>query len=127
MNQLTPAQLHALALVAKGASKVRDKLVAQDYPVDFGVQISGVVTVSGDQTVTLSTKPSAVDVIASLLSEWGPKKRIEIASAVSAEKLAAVTPEQRLLATEIFDRLAIQAPTTRRGSVAGKLDVAVID
>lgn len=126
-TKLTPAQLHAVALVAKDASKVRDKLTPGEYSVDFGVQITGTLKVGDVQGFTSSAKPDAIDVIAALLMSFGPKKRFTIAESITAELLDAVDDESRTAAKDIFTRLATPISGERRGSVAGKLDVAIID
>ncbi len=127
IQKLTAPQLHALACLAKDAAKVRGKLAVRSYDVDFGVQITGTLNVAGDATCTLTKKPAAERILAAILETYGPRKRIEIAEAITADKLEQVDEASVQLVTDLINRLATKSTSTRRGAVAGQFDVAVID
>lgn len=128
MSDLTPAQLHALQLIAKPAKGVRSKLSAGPHDVDFGLQINGTVHVSGNQSITVSSKPDAVTVAALILGTYGPRKRRQIvADLIAGDHAGAVDDGLRELAGEMILGLTSTKPGSRIGSVSGKLDFAVIE
>ena len=129
MNTLSPIQLHALQRLAKDAGKVRGKLTVGTHDVDFGVQVNGSITVSGDQAFQSTSKPDAVTIAAILLGTYGVRKRKSIVAQLldSSGIESAVNDDLRTLATELIDGLASSKQSTRRGSVTGELDCAVID
>ncbi len=127
LQQLTAPQLHALACIPKDAAKVRGKLAVRSYDVDFGVQITGTLNVAGNATCTITKKPSAERILAAILATYGPRKRLEIADAITADKLELVDESTLTLVTHLINRLATKSTSVRRGAVAGSFDVAVID
>lgn len=127
LQQLTAPQLHALACIAKDAGKVRGKLAVRSYDVDFGVQITGTLNVAGNSTRVRTEKPAAERILAAILETYGPRKRVEIADAITADKLEQVDESTLTLVTDLINRLATKSTSVRRGAVAGTFDVAVID
>lgn len=126
MNNLTPEQLHALAIVGKEASKVRGKLSVDAHELDFSVNICGTLHVSGDQTATVTSKPTAVDIAALLLGTYGPiKRKTIVADIIAGNKADGINDNLRELANELLNGLASSKTQQRRGAVTGKITASV--
>lgn len=73
VGELSPLELHALAHVAKGATKVRDMLdVGEAQEVDFMVHIHGAMNVGAGQTQNVNELPKPGTMLALVLAELKP-------------------------------------------------------
>lgn len=126
---LSPAELHALKVLAKDADKVRDQLKDGDtIPLDFGVHIVGDLVVNGASQFTASQKPDMIQVIAAVLAAvGGPKKRATLIDTIIYDGLANHADDKTTADAErLVAGLTTSALTTRRGGVTGKFDVTPV-
>ena len=126
MDTLSPEELHALKILAKRAEKVRGLLKPGKVSLDFGVHITGDLIIGADGQLSSLTKPSSIDLVAALLSQFGPRKRVAIADQLVERGLRAMTqdPEQTTgLAESIINALTTHALVDRRGNVTGQFDL----
>lgn len=126
--ELSPLELHALALAAKPAAKCRDDLApAPGQPVDFVVRIRGEITVGDAQTATVTKKPDAETILAHVfatMTKAGQAKAFEhLASLADLDELPAAAPAAVTLARQALETLAVETQQTRRGNVTGQLTV----
>ena len=97
-KKLSPVQLHAIASIGKAASNVRDQLDAgKTFRPEFGVMIRGELSVGQSQPTNTSAGPNQALLIAFLLSQFGPRKRKQVAAELTkltnaATKAAPLTP-----------------------------------
>lgn len=129
---LTPEQLHALAVAGKPAAKVRDQLQPGDYQIDALVRIKGQLSVGHPQPCTsLSGMPASL-LLGAVLAQFGPRKRIaivdQILKAIEAEAGSVVCDNKSLQQAErLIRETTTQTPKTKNGNVTGKLDVSLVD
>lgn len=125
---LTPQQLTALAVLGKGASKVRKELAVTGYDLDFTIHVSGTLTVSGDTTVSAASKPSAETIAAVLLGTYGPRKRIALVAQLATADHSAVVVDDELreLAAKLVESLTTRKPSVRAGAVSGSLNAELV-
>lgn len=127
---LTPAEFHALKIIAKEADALRGSLVeGKSVPLDFGVHIVGDLIVNQSSQFNLSAKPSAELLVAGLLSKWGPRQRVAIVEELLEAGLtkAMKDPEQtKALAETLISGLTTRELTTRRGAVTGKFELTPV-
>lgn len=130
---LTPEQLHALAVAGKPAKKVRGQLKAgQTYEIDALVRIKGQLSVGHPQPYSEATSTPAQLLLAAVLAQFGPRKRIAIVDRILATIAAdagAVNVDNKSLqqAERLIRETTTQTPKTKNGNVTGKLDVSVVD
>ena len=127
---LSPAELHALKILAKGAEDVRGRLTGPcTMPLDFGVHITGTLIVNADTQVNSSTAASNTLIIAALLSYFGPRKRATVVEEILDSGLAKAVkdPEQtKALAETLVEGLKTRALAPRRGAVTGQFTVVPV-
>lgn len=127
---LSPQLLHAIKKVGADAEKVRDSLAdAKTYKIDAGVHFAGQLVVNPTSQISVSTKPPADLVLAALLSQFGPRKRVEIVEQIieSGLEKAIVDAEQtKQLAEQLLSDLTTRTVTTRRGAVTGIITAELI-
>ncbi len=123
---LTPHLLHAIKKVGTEAEKVRDALAdAKTYKIDSTVHFSGSLVVNPTMQITVSAKPPAELVLAALLSQFGPRKRVEIVELIIERGLEqAITDAEQTkpLAEQLINDLTTRSEVTRRGAVTGVID-----
>lgn len=129
---LSPEQLHALAVAGKPAAKVRDQLQPGDYQIDALVRIKGQLQVGHPQPCSSSSSVPAPLLLAAVLSQFGPRKRIAIVDQILATIAAdagAVNVDNKSLqqAERLIRETTTQTPKTKNGNVTGKLDVSLVD
>lgn len=129
---LRPLELHALARVAKDASKVRDALKpGLSQRVDLTLRIWGTIDVGNDQTAHVKEKPDLRHVLAVVLGTLTPKTRSTVLEQVFA-RLTPPRPEIELSAewlgfVEGIEReLTHEKEQHRRGNVTGTLETEVM-
>lgn len=129
---LEPVELHALAIAAKRASKVRDALdEGERQRVDFRVRVHGHVDVAGASTANVRDSVKPATVLALVLDALGPKttdKAVEGAVAACAAFVAGgeepeASHEARLAADALLERCSRLSVQSRRGAVAGEVTV----
>lgn len=128
-TKLTPAELHALKHVSKAADKCRAQLKPGTVELDFGVHLTGRLIVGEPSSFSQSSAPTAVDLVAALLSQFGPRKRVAIADKLIEQGLAAtiVDGEQtRPLAESVINALTTRALVQRNGNVTGEFEVVPV-
>ncbi len=126
---LSPAQLHALKIVAKGAEPLRDRLKAGTQSLDFGVHITGDLIISPNGSMMQPRKADPILVIAALLSYFGTRKRSSIVEEIIESGLvkAVKDPEQtKELASTLLASLETRELVDRRGNVTGKFNVVPV-
>lgn len=128
----TPQLLHALAVAAKPARNVRDQLQPGDYQIDAIVRIKGQLSVGHPQPCSSTSSVPAQLLLAAVLGQFGPRKRIAIVDQILATIAAdagAVNVDNKSLqqAERLIRETTTQTPKTKNGNVTGKLDVSVVD
>jgi uncharacterized membrane protein len=126
---LSPAELHALKVLAKDADKVRDQLPDdKTIPLDFGVHIVGDLIVNGTSQFSQAQKPDMISVIAAVLAAvGGPKKRATLIDAIIYDGLANHTDDKTSAdAQRLVAGLTVKTVTERRGGVTGKFDMTPV-
>ena len=126
---LSPQQLHALAKCGKQAEKVRDELKAgHTYRIDFVVRVKGNLSVGERQPTTFSNSVDPAQLLAAVLEQLGPRKRVSVVSAIIAAKGMPDVSEE---ATKQAERLIRETTTStagkKRGNVTGKLTAELVE
>ncbi|MGB7323619.1 MAG: hypothetical protein WBD31_02020 [Rubripirellula sp.] len=125
---LTPVQLHAIAQVAKGAKPVRDELKVGNHRPEFTAMFRGELTVGDDQPAasTSAFKPELL--LAWLLEQLGPRKRVQVVNALVAatkevtEKKPLPVDEKTLqLTSRLIRETSTTTKGTKRGNVSGNI------
>lgn len=124
---LTPQQLHALAVAAKPASKVRDDLKeGHNYRIDFAVRVKGTLSVGATQPTSSATKLDPLLLLAAVLDRLGPRKCktvvTELLATLAGKKLV-VSEEATKQATRLVDSTTVTSSGTKRGNVTGEIEV----
>lgn len=126
---MTPEQLHALAIAAKPASKVRDKLKPRKHRIDFTVRLHGELVVNADTTQASTSSVPAAELLAGVLAHFGPRKRKSVVDEILAAR-AAKGYKLEESATDEAARLIRETQTkgtaTKRGAVTGKLTAEIV-
>lgn len=140
-KELAPEHIVALSkLCSETKLKVARKLLkdGKNYPVDFGVKISGQLIVGHESTFNGSAKPSATDLVKLLLAKFGPKVRMRIVDELLEEHKAATKPPAdedgevmaaalELLAARLIEGLTSYGPAKRAGAVTGDFKSELIE
>lgn len=126
--ELSPLELHALAIAAKPAAKCRDDLApGSDQAVDFVVRVRGQLTVGDTQTAIVTKKPDAETILAHVfatMTKAGQAKAFEhLASLADLDELPAADSAAVTLARQAIQTLALETQQPRRGNVTGQLSV----
>lgn len=128
--QLDPAQLHALAIAAKPASKQRKNLSVGTHVIDCVVRLQGEVVVSGDQTVVVTKKAGADKLLAAVLGATTKATAKRIVSTLLEGGPARLEPAddsfEAKLAAKLIDETSTETQVTRNGSVSGKITATEI-
>lgn len=132
-TQLAPEQLIAISKIGS-ESKLKEarKLLkdGRDYSIDFGVRLSGKLKVAAKQGCMYTTKPTQVQLVAMLLAELGPRKRVQIVEALVANKAESLVkdrdPELLLLSERLINGLTLSVPGSKNGNVTGDFNVDLI-
>lgn len=125
-QSISSPELHALKIVAKSADKLRKELKAGTHELDFGVHLTGKLVVGADSEMLQPQKPTAQQLVAALLSQFGPRKRVDIANQLMEQGLAASTKDveqTQSLAESIINALTGKVLVPRNGNVTGQFDV----
>jgi nicotinamide mononucleotide (NMN) deamidase PncC len=126
-QSISAPELHALKIVsAKPADNVRKQLKPGTFELDFGVHVTGQLIVGAEGSMSQPTKPSAQMLVAALLSQFGPRKRVQIADQLMEHTLteSIKDSEQTLaLAESIINALTTRQLVTRNGNVTGQFNV----
>lgn len=125
-HSISSPELHALKIVAKRADDERKQLKVGTLNLDFGVHITGQLVVGADSKMLQPRKPTPVELVAAMLSQFGPRKRVEIADMIEEAGLAASTKdsEQTLaLAESLINSLTTKVLVPRNGNVTGQFEI----
>ncbi len=128
-SQLSPAELHALKIIAKDCDKVRDQLRDNStVALDFGIHIVGDLVVNGSQQFSLSQKPDMLQVVAAVLhAVGGARKRAALIDAIIHDGLTNHHDESTLAdASRLVAGLTQQRMSERRGGVTGKFETTLV-
>lgn len=126
---LAPEEWHALAVAAKPAGKLRDRLSVGPTPIDVTVRIHGTLSVGGDQSNVVEEHPRAELLLGLVLASLGPATRAKALESCregcrdwlaggDAPKLAGLAAEA---AEDLYAALCRQSEQFKRGSVTGIL------
>ncbi|WP_145176765.1 hypothetical protein [Rubripirellula lacrimiformis] len=125
---LSPVQLHAIAQVAKGASKVRDELTVGNHRPEFTAMFRGELTVGDRQPASSTSAFNSEQLIAWLLDQLGPRKRVQVVNAlvaatkeVTKAKPLPVDEKTLQLTSRLIRETSTTSSGTKRGNVAGKI------
>ena len=125
-QSISSPELHALKIVAKQADGLRKDLKVGTHELDFGVHLVGKLVVGANSEILAPQAPKAIALVAALLSQFGPRKRVAIADQLMEEGLLASTkdPEQTLsLAESLINGLTTRALVPRNGNVTGQFEI----
>lgn len=129
-TDLTPQQLHALALAAKPAGKVRDQLVeGKKSRIDFTVRVHGELVVNNSVTQASSSAAPSIDLLAGVLAEFGPRKRKAVVDAIlkaRSEKGYKIDEAATEQAKRLVESTKTSKTVTKRGAVTGKLQLELV-
>lgn len=129
LDQLDPAQLHALVIAGKPAAKQRKNLDVGTHVIDCTVRLQGELVVSGDQTVVLTKKASADKLLAAVLGATTKATAKRIVATVlerGADRIApAADSFEAMLAAKLIDETSTETQVVRNGSVSGKITAEV--
>lgn len=131
-NELTPAQLHALFVIGRRASKFRKQLSVGDSPLDFGVHVTGSLVVGADQSFVLNKKPTLELLAAALIARLPKSSRARIIDEIIEQGIAKTieldnrSEQVEGLATTLIDGTTISAQASKAGSVTGKFDALLV-
>jgi hypothetical protein len=124
VEQLDPAQLHALAIAAKPAKKERQNLQVGTHIIDCTVRLQGELVVSGDQSVLQTKKVGTEQLLAAVLGATtkATAKRIVAAVIEHPERRAPEADSfESKLAAKLIDETSTESLVTRKGAVSGKI------
>jgi hypothetical protein len=134
MNELLPEQLIAISKIGSEAKlKEARKLLkdGREYSIDFGLRLQGKLNVAARQGCQFSTKPTAVQLVAMLLAEFGPKKRVAIVEGILGNRTVALVkdrePALQLLAERLITGLTLTVPGSKNGNVTADIAVQTIE
>ncbi len=125
-HSISAPELHALKIVSKQADKLRKELKAGTLDLDFGVHLTGQLIVGADSQMLQPRKPDTVQLVAALLSQFGPRKRVEIADQLMEHTLSESIKdsEQTLsLAESVINALTTRELVARNGNVTGQFEI----
>jgi hypothetical protein len=133
VKQLAPEQLIAVSKIGTEA-KLKDarKLLkdGREYKIDFGIRLTGKLSVAARQGCMYSTKPTSVQLVAMLLAELGPRKRSQLVDALIANRTESLVkdrePELLLLAERLIGGLTLSVPGKKNGNVTGDFNIDLI-
>ncbi len=128
-HQLSAPELHAIKILAKEADEKRALLVPGKIPLDFGLHITGDLIVNANTDARQPSAPKAVELVAALLSQFGPRKRSSIMEQIVDKGLSQsiVDAEQTLaIAQQMIAELTTHSIVTRRGNVTGTFAVTPV-
>ncbi|MEP0344345.1 hypothetical protein [Rhodopirellula bahusiensis] len=129
-TDLTPQQLHALAVAAKPAGKVRDKLVdGKKCRIDFTVRVHGELIVNNGTTHAGSSAAPSIDLLAGVLAEFGPRKRKAVVDAIlkdRSEKGYKIDEAATEQAQRLIESTKTATTVKKRGAVTGKLNLELV-
>lgn len=129
-DQLRPAELHALAQLAKKAKDVRDALKPGSTKVDFTVRIRGALKVGADQDSTTNEKPNLEEVLAVVLGSLTPKARTaaveKVVELIKGKTDVELPPEWIGFVGAVVKQLTREVPQHKRGNVTGRDLVAEV-
>lgn len=132
---MSPEQLHALAIAAKGAGKVRKSLTeGKTTKVSFDVHVEGDLIVNHGATCTATKAYPVNDLLALVLSKFGPRKRKAIVdeliaevAAMSKSKEAPVIDDKSIdQAARLITETATKGTASRSGAVTGNITATLI-
>lgn len=132
--ELSALEYHGLAIAAKPASKLRDRLELGGARVDITVRVHGDVLVAGDAESTVIKAVPADLLLAFVLSALGPKTRAaayeaaiqECAEFVRGGNLPAPQPTHTALAEDLLRHCSRPVVQRRRGNVTGVVQVELV-
>jgi hypothetical protein len=132
-KQLLPEQLIAISKIGTEAKlKEARKLLkdGREYVIDFGVKLQGKLSVAKRQGCKYTTKPSAEQLVAMLLAELGPRKRVQLVESLIEHRTESLVkdrdPELLLLAERLINGLTLSVPGSKNGNVTGDFNVDLI-
>lgn len=133
---LLPPQIIAINRInsEKTTKQAREQLkTGQQYDVDFGLRITGQLTVLPDTEFSQAKAPSQNVLLQILLSEFGPKKRVQVVERLCSAGLESLIqrmdgqPNLPLLADQLVTGLSQPQSVKRRGSVTGAVLASLVE
>lgn len=132
--KLSPVEWQAVKAAGKGADGSRSELEVGEHEVDMLLRIKGAVSVGHDGETRRTLVPSAVDVLAWVLSSdlltEDLRQRLVIQMRESAERSSGCLPEVEegyvAQATMAIAAVSPSVKASRKGSVRGTLRVGVV-
>lgn len=132
-SELLPEQLIAVSKIGT-ETKIKEarKLLkdGREYSIDFGLRLKGKLNVAARQGCQYSTKPTSVQLVAMLLAEFGPKKRVSIVDGILGNRTVSLVkdrdPELLLLSERLINGLTLTVPGSKNGNVTADIAVETI-
>ncbi len=127
-QNLTPEQLHALAVVGREATKFRKQLKPGTYHQDFTVRIHGDLAVAADALGSTSTKPGLQQLVEALISRLPKSRRAEIVDeliAAGQKSLGPANEATKELADRLISGLTAKISGMKTGSVTGEFEIFI--
>lgn len=128
--ELTAEQLHAIAVAAKPAAATRNQLVeGSKVKIDFKIHLTGELIINHGGECQQTSNAPAIDLIAALLAEFGPRKRKSIVEQIVADRMKkgyAVDAAAKEQAQRLLTNAATVSMVSRRGAVTGQISAALI-
>ena len=130
---LSPAEIHALTVLARGSKHYRDSLTPGVHPIDMTLKITGRVIVGDDIATHTSATPDQDKLIAYLLDQIGPEWRDRIVAELperfeaAGQKMPEATAESLAKATLMLAQLRTKKPCNRKGAVRGDLTAEAVE
>ena len=133
MPTLNPEQLIAVSKIGTETKlKEARKLLkdGREYSIDFGIRLQGKLNVAARQGCMFTTKPTQVQLVAMLLAELGPRKRVQLVESLIDKKAESLVkdrePELLLLSERLINGLTLSVPGHKNGNVTADFNVDLI-
>lgn len=123
MPKIKSKHLHTIAVAAKQAAAVRDELIdGKTYRMEFAAMFRGQLMVGHPTPTTQTSNANPADLIAAVLAELGPRKRVQVVDAL-IRKLdrESIDVSARKQADRLIRGTARRKSTTNRGNVTGDI------